>query len=169
MGFSLASGDLDNDGFSDVVAGAPYHDPELLDAGAVYVSSGPALGEDMNQPTAKLEGRAEGDHAGISVAVLGDIDGDGYDDLAVGAPGSDTAGEDAGEAYVVFGPVLGQLSLETADIRFIGQSAFDFAGQSVSSAGDFDDDGLLDVVIGAPFHDGLAPSSGAAYVFTFHW
>jgi hypothetical protein len=169
LGYSLAGGDLDNDGLSDVVVGAPYHDPDLLDAGAVYVSSGPATTAEMNQPTAKLTGVAEGDHAGISVAVVGDLDGDGTDDLAVGAPGSDSAGEDAGEAYVVFGPVLGQLSLEAADIRFVGERAFDFAGQSVSSAGDFDDDGLPDLVVGAPFHDGLAPSSGAAYVFTFHW
>lgn len=168
LGSSLASGDLNNDGLSDAIVGAPLHDAGAEDAGAVYIATGPAT-IDMNLPVGKLTGLSVGDRAGTSVASSIDLDSDGFDDVIIGAPGSDLAGEDAGEAYVVFGPVLGIMPLSEADVHFVGEDAFDFAGQSVSAAGDPDGDGLPDLLIGAPFRDGLAPSSGTAYLFTFHW
>lgn len=168
LGTAIAGGDIDGDGLSDVVVGSPFHDLGADDAGAVYLALGPAT-VDMNAPDAKITGDGIGDHAGTSVAVLGDVDGDGFDDLAIGAPGRDEGGEDAGAAYVLFGPVFGAGSLADADVKLVGATAFDFAGQSVAPAGDFDADGYPDLVVGAPFHDGLAPSSGAAYVFTFDW
>jgi hypothetical protein len=162
-------GDIDGDGLDDVVIGAPFNDQGGVDAGAVYVSVGPSVTE-LNAPESKVIGAGDGDRAGTSVAVVGDVDGDGHADLAIGAPGSDITGEDSGAAYVLFGPIGGLVDLETEfDVRLQGEAAFDFAGQSVAGAGDVDGDGLDDVVVGAPFRDGAAPSGGAAYLLTFGW
>ena len=169
LGTSIAGGDLDGDGLSDAIVGAPFHDVEgSEDAGAAYIAHGPAT-VDMNAPDAKIVGEGAGDRLGTSVAVAGDVDGDGFVDLIVGAPGRDEGGEDAGAAYLLFGPLVGQRSASEAEVRFIGAAPFDFAGHAVSSAGDFSGDGWPDVAVGAPFRDGLAPSSGAVYVFTFDW
>lgn len=166
LGTAIAGGDIDGDGLSDVLVGAPFHDAGGEDAGAVYASYGPST-IDMNTPDAKITGTGASDRAGTSVAVVGDIDGDGFDDLAIGAPGRDEGGEDAGAAYILFGPLSGQISLADADVVLVGAAPFDFAGQSVAAAGDTDADGFPDLLVGAPFRDGLAPSSGAAYLFTF--
>ena len=56
-----------------------------------------------------------------------------------------------------------------ADVAFTGDGAYDFLGQAVAPAGDLDGDGWDDILLGAPYHDGLAPSGGAAYVVTFSW
>ncbi|MEZ4237402.1 MAG: integrin alpha [Myxococcota bacterium] len=61
------------------------------------------------------------------------------------------------------------MSAASADVRVVGDAPFDFLGQAVGAAGDVDADGFPDLVVGAPFHDGLAPSSGAVYLFTFGW
>lgn len=168
LGTSIAGADLDGDGLSDAIVSAPYHDAGAEDAGAVYVARGPATVA-MNVPDAKLTGEGATDRFGTSVAVPGDVDGDGFVDLLVGAPGRDEAGEDAGAAYLFFGPLFGGVAAADADARFLGEAPFDFAGQAVSAAGDVDADGHPDLLVGAPFHDGLAPSSGAAYLFTFGW
>jgi hypothetical protein len=151
-----------------VIVGAPFHDGGAEDAGAVYVARGPAT-VDMNSPVAELVGEGEGDRLGTSVAVAGDVDGDGFQDLLAGAPGRDEGGEDAGAAYLVFGPILGEIAAADADVRVVGGAPFDFLGHAAAGVGDVDADGFPDVLVGAPFRDGLAPSSGAAYLFTFGW
>ncbi|MBX2801679.1 MAG: FG-GAP repeat protein [Myxococcales bacterium] len=173
LGTSVASaGDLDDDGLADLIIGAPENDQAAVDAGKAYISYGPAArggpGENnMNEPEAFLFGVDEGDLTGTSVAGIGDIDGDGHDDVAIGAPGRDEGGEDAGAVYVLFGPVNGSIDLADADFKIVGAAPFDFAGASVAGAGDVDGDGFQDLLVGAPFHDGTAPSGGAAYIFTF--
>lgn len=170
LGSAVAGGgDVNGDGLDDVLIGAPFNDAEGDDAGAAYLALGPAT-TGMNQPDARLVGEEIGDRAGTSLAVVGDVDGDGYDDVVVGAPGSDEAGTDAGAAYLLFGPLAGPIDLANADARLLGAAAFDNAGQSVAAAGDVNGDLFLDVLVGAPFHDGvdgLAPSGGAAYLLTF--
>ncbi len=168
LGAALAGGgDVDGDGLDDIVVAAPYADGAVADVGAAYLvtaSTGPLT------PDATMLGASTGDAAGTSVAVLGDVNGDGFADVAVGAPGHDGAAEDAGAAYVLFGPLAQSIDLATeAEVRLTGRDAFDFAGQSVGAAGDIDGDGFADLVVGAPFHDGSAPSGGAAYILTFGW
>ncbi|MEX2647859.1 MAG: calcium-binding protein, partial [Alphaproteobacteria bacterium] len=109
------AGDVDGDGLADAIIGAPYADaPGGADAGAAYVVFGTAnapasLGlASLDQATGfRLEGVGAGDAAGFAVAGAGDVNGDGLDDVIVGAPDADHAGADAGAAYVVFGQAGG--------------------------------------------------------------
>jgi hypothetical protein len=84
-------------------------------------------------------------------AGAGDVDADGYDDLLLGALVNDEGGDDAGAAYLVLGPVTGSFDLSSADAKLVGEDYQDVAGSDVSSAGDVDNDGHADLLIGAIF------------------
>ena len=107
-----------------------------------------------------IHGQDGGDESGRSVASAGDVNGDGFDDLIIGARGGDAAGNAkslAGDSYVVFGkasgwgaPIdLGDVAAGTGGFVINGQDASDRSGISVASAGDVDGDGFDDLVIGA--------------------
>ena len=166
LGTSVAGGgDLTGDGIDDLVVGAPYNDESGTDAGAAYLARGGPMG--MLVPDAVIYGAAAGDTHGISVAIAGDIDGDGAADVAIGASGNDDGGEDAGMVYLHFGPLSGNIAAAEADVFLTGEAPFDFAGEAIARPGDFDGDGFEDLAVGAPFNDHVAPSAGAAYVLTF--
>ncbi len=121
----------------------------------------------------RLDGVASGDYAGFSVSSAGDWNGDGIDDLIIGAQGADIVGSNSGAAYVVFGFVPGAtpnstISLATLDgtdgFRLDGVAAGDSAGFAVSSAGDVNGDGFEDLFVSARHADPGGTSSGAAYV-----
>ena len=119
-------------------------------------------------------GASAREYAGWSVSGAGDINGDGIDDLVVGAPYASTDGiEESGTSYVVFGSRDGfDATFELSDIdgrngfSIEGAAAFDFSGFSVSGAGDINGDGIDDLLIGAPSFDPDAAydRSGTAYV-----
>jgi methionine-rich copper-binding protein CopC len=157
-GFSVASaGDVNNDGFDDMLVGAFGAN---RDAGAAYVVFGKATGFDANIDLNTLDGSngvrfdgANGDNAGRSVARLGDVNGDGFDDILIGAF---HANGDTGAAYVVFGkeePFDANMNLSALDgkngFRINGVSAGDLTGIAVSGAGDVNGDDLADILIGA--------------------
>ena len=115
-GCSVASaGDVNGDGFDDLIVGAPGADPNGSYSGASYVVFGKAAGFAANLDLSsldgsngfKLSGAAADDGSGYSVASAGDVNGDGFDDLIVGALGADPNGTASGASYVVFGKAVG--------------------------------------------------------------
>jgi len=164
-GYSCAVADLDGDGYADVLVGAPENDAVGSQSGAAYVVYGPVEGTiQLSNADATLLGENSGDYAGRPVAWAGDVDGDGAEDMLVGARGNDDGGDMAGAAYLLYGPVNGTIDLANADARFIGEAAGDRAGDSCSGAGDLDEDGLADVLVGGyQYNTGL---QGRIYVLS---
>lgn len=179
-GFSVfAARDFNGDGFRDVLVGAPNADPDgRSNAGEAYVvfgsdqtfSSSISLSNLDGSDGIIFEGKAPGDNLGLSVAGTGDINGDGFDDAALGAPRRDS---NTGEAYVVFGSDQSfgarfDLSDLTEDqgLTFTGLNPQDFVGFSLAGTNDVDGDGFPDLLIGAPgFDPGTGAYTGAAYLF----
>jgi FG-GAP repeat len=155
--YAVGEGDFDGDGEAEAVT-ADYS------AGKVYVSPLPASSSATVTAAASLilSGETSGDYAGRWVSS-GDSDGDGLDDLLVGATYDKAGGTAAGAAYLVLGGSTGSVSLSAADSKLVGESAGDAAGRVVAM-GDLDGDGLSDLVIGAPGVSTRVSQAGAVYV-----
>ncbi len=151
-GITVANaGDVNGDGFGDMLVGAPGNDAAGSYAGAAYlILGGPAPGDlHLGFADAAYTGEASPDAAGMSVSGAGDVNGDGFDDMLVGASQQSDGGTSAGAVYLILGnDVPGDLGLGAADAEFVGASAGDHAGSATSSAGDFNGDGFDDVLIG---------------------
>jgi len=160
------AGDLDanGDGMADIFIGATEVDRGGTDAGAAYLVLGP-VNRVMSLTTADaiLVGEHGADSAGRAVSAA-DVDGDGIDDLLVGAWGEDSGGGDAGAVYVVLGPVSGTFSLSGADAILTGEVSGDYAGKYLAGIGDSDGDGLEDFIVGASRQDASGSNSGAVYL-----
>jgi hypothetical protein len=154
------AGDVNGDGFDDIIIGAPG--TAVSSIGEAYVYHGSAKGP-SSTPEWSDTGEASGDHFGRSVAGAGDVNGDGYDDIIVGAPDNDDGGSSAGKAYVYFGSANG-LSI-TPDWSDIGKDVEENFSFSVSGAGDVNNDGYDDIIIGAYDNDSIPSNVGAAYVY----
>lgn len=154
------AGDVDGDGFDDIVAGAPE---EGL-GGAVYVFHGGPQGivaSDPAQAATRLVAPTQGARFGYAVAGAGDWNGDGFDDVAVGAP---LAGEQGGGAvYLYFGSSQG-IADGAAPLPIEGESFGDRLGSSVALRRDRGGDGPDALVAGAPGRSALLPSAGAVLI-----
>jgi hypothetical protein len=149
------AGDVNNDGFDDFIVGAPFDSNNATNSGSARVFSG-VDGSILYT----LNGDSAGDLFGISVSGAGDVNGDGFADLIVGARNADNNGADSGSARV-FSGVDGAILY-----TFNGDSAGDQFGGSVSGVGDVNNDGFDDFIVGALGDSNNATSSGSARVFS---
>jgi len=161
------AGDVDDDGYDDVLVGARGESTAAAYAGAVYLVLGPVGGDlSLADADAAFLGEGSSDYAGAALDGVGDVDGDGYDDIVVGAYGVNTDSADGGRAYLLLGPASGTISLSGADAEFSGEAGGDEAGVSVAGVGDIDGDGREDFLVGAREESSAAYLAGAAYLIT---
>ncbi|GGH69742.1 hypothetical protein GCM10011318_11070 [Phaeocystidibacter marisrubri] len=163
IGYSVSSaGDVNGDGYSDVIVGAAYYSNGQTEEGAAYVYLGSSTGL-SSTPANILESNQANANFGWSVSSAGDVNGDGYSDVIVGAYRYDNGQSEEGAAYVYLGSATG-LSSTPANIFESNQVSARF-GSSVSSAGDINGDGYSDVIVGAYYYDNGQSDEGAAYVY----
>ena len=144
-----------------------------MDAGKSYLFLGSSLGSiseiDLSLADYSFIGENDNDLSGYSISSAGDIDGDGLDDILIGAYRNDAGGSNAGKSYLFLGSSLGSISeidLSLADYSFIGENVDDRSGYSISSAGDVDGDGLDDILIGAVGNDDGGSNAGKVALFS---
>ena len=197
------AGDINGDGIDDLIVGADGSDDGGMNAGEAYIIYGKAgtgsqfgtkVGDRQVLDTSSssdlapadgfiIRGDAAYDLLGVSVSGAGDINGDGIDDLIVGADGSDDGGMNAGEAYIIYGKAGtgSQFGTKVGDRQVLdtssssdlapadgfilrGDAANDRLGDSVSGAGDINGDGLADLIVGAYWGDDGGRDAGEAYI-----
>jgi FG-GAP repeat protein len=163
FGWSVSTaGDANGNGYAEILVGAPYYDDVQTDRGRVYMYFGGASG-----PAPAAIWTAEGDQTGAffgtSVSTAGDLNGDGYADAIVGAPGEDNDQSNAGRVYVYFGSVSAFATLPgwTAETH---QFAASFGG-AVATAGDVNGDGFSDLLVGAYTYDNGQTDEGSAFLY----
>jgi len=154
FGASVAGvGDVNNDGYDDVLVGAPNKkvliDGLIQSAGCVFLYLGSSSGLGTT-PSWENCSNQPGSMFGASVAAAGDMNGDGYADFLVGVPFYSVNNEKQGAVYLFFGS-SGSIGVKSDYFEStFGNKADTEFGSSVSSAGDVNNDGLLDVIVGAP-------------------
>jgi hypothetical protein len=155
------AGDVNGDGLADLLVGSRRQDGAGDSSGAAHLVVGPfGSGGNLLDATARLLGINAGDRAGWAVADGGDFNGDGFDDIWVGAPRNGEALRVAGAAYLALGPLAGSHSLQDVNGRILGAMEENLLGVALAGIGDVDGDGGADVLIGAEQGDALMFLSG---------
>jgi hypothetical protein len=159
-----AAGDVNGDGFSDVIVGEILYDGAAADMGKAYVFLGGVQGMITSAPWQVLGAPQSDGYFGTSVSGAGDVNGDGFSDVIVGELYYDGAELNMGKAYVFLGSATGLTTSSSWEIVGASQANAEF-GLSVSGAGDVNGDGFSDVIVGERRYDGAAVNMGKAYVF----
>ncbi len=185
FGFSVADiGDLNGDGVTDLAVGAPQHDDGGTDRGAVFIlfmDADGTLDDDHGRGKVQRISDTDGgftatldnsDRFGTAIANIGDLNGDGVTDLAVGVHADDDGGTDRGAVYVLFMDADGTVDDSTGYAKISDtEGGFtatlensDQFGYSIANIGDLNGDGITDLAVGANFDDDGAANRGAVYV-----
>ncbi|MHA1979069.1 MAG: carboxypeptidase regulatory-like domain-containing protein [Candidatus Hodarchaeales archaeon] len=166
------AGDVNNDGYADFLIGEPNDDYGGADAGQAYLilgkSTGWAQGLSLSSVSASFVGENADDNAGGTIAGVGDVNNDSYDDILIGARDNSFGGGGAGQVYLILGRPTGKwamrMSLTDANASFVGENSGDFAGDSIAGAGDFNNDSYDDFLIGSISSEG-GTNAGQTYLF----
>lgn len=165
-----AGGDVNGDGLADVLVGAPFYSNGGANPirGRAYLLYGPVGGDpNLEDADVRLDGQSNDDQAGDGVAIVGDVDGQGGDELVVGAPTYDGTGSRRGRVYLVGAPAPGTVRLD-AFPWFTGEVNDDMVGWAVAGAGDIDGDSLADILVGAPQYPVDYADGGPGKAYLFH-
>jgi len=168
--------DFNGDGIHDFIVGAILNDDGGAgNDGAAYIFFGSTtlsgtkdLGA-VQSADVTILGKGANERLGRAVSSAGDINGDGLDDIIVGAYRNADGASLAGAAYIIFGATTLSGTKDTGnadeDVRILGKADTDYLGEHLSAAGDINGDGFDDIIVGARNNDDAAANAGAAYIF----
>ncbi|HYG53253.1 MAG TPA: integrin alpha, partial [Flavobacteriales bacterium] len=165
MGFGASvsdAGDVNGDGYGDVIVGSPFYSNGQAGEGKAFVFLGSPSGLQAT-PAWSYEPDIDSARFGFSVSTAGDVNGDGYSDVVVGAPSWNNGQVKEGRAFVFYGSASGVSA--TPSIILEENNTNSWFGWCVSAAGDVNGDGFSDVLISAPYFDGTYVNEGKAFVY----
>ena len=161
---ATTAGDVDGDGYSDVIVGAPFEDSTLTNEGVAYLFRGSNHGS-LPTPSWVFRGRQADAHAGYAVAPAGDVDKDGFADVLVAIPDWDSPGHaNSGKVVVFHGGSNGLSTTPAYELHAPVETTGEGFSTTVAPAGDVNGDGYADVLVGSQFNQG-GFVVGAVYLF----
>ncbi|MBL7732136.1 MAG: FG-GAP repeat protein [Chitinophagaceae bacterium] len=164
MGISVSgAGDVNGDGYSDVIVGAYLYDNGQSNEGSVFIYHGAASGINTVS-AARVESNQVNANLGWSVQSAGDVNGDGYSDIVAGAPAYSNGQVSEGAAYVYYGSATGINTVAAAILE--SNQADAYMGAAVAGVGDVNRDGYSDIIVGAYGYDN--GEDGEGFVFIYH-